>query len=400
MKSMHEGRHTSSLERSLEDRCERGDTVCRTRSKSALVVLGWLVVTTPFRAAGDDTLLRYRLMRVREAALAQQNEMVLMPLLSASQRLAENWNSISTREKREYATKFEKTLGLTTPDALPDGMKPAQIAFSVPHRRFLDVQYSHLEGVDAKYLSYDVYSAKNARNRPIVVWVHGGGFVGGDKQHPLLSVMKPDYFLSRGFVFVSVNYRLAPKHKFPAQGHDIAAAVAHLYDHGTDYGGDPRQMFLIGDSAGAQLVSIVSTNESFLERHQKSPAIIRAAVTLDIGSFDVPSIMDALGENVPQQYHDLFTNSRTTWVAASPMLHVETGKSTPPMLLIYVAGREHHRQENHRFATQLKAHGYVAEVFEAKDRTHHTLAYNIGLTSDPATKGIMAFIDRLQKKSQ
>lgn len=371
--------------------------MCLFGANGFLAVLGLVALTIPFQAMAEDGLLRYRLMRAREAALMQQKESVLLPLISASRKLSRDWNSISAQEKREYATKFEKTLGLTTPDALPDGLKHEQVAFAVPHREFLNLQFAELDGVEAKYLSYDVYSPKDGKNCPIVAWVHGGGFVGGDKQHPLLSVMKPDFFLSRSYVFVSVNYRLAPKHKFPAQGHDMAAALAHLHEHAADYGGDPKQIFLIGDSAGAQLVSIVSTNESFLERHKKTLGIIQGTVTLDIGSFDVPSIWDALGENVPKQYHDLFKNKRDDWIAASPMLHVSKGKSIPPMLLIYVAGREHHKQENHRFAAKLKAHGYDAEVFEAKDRTHHTLAYNIGLTGDPATEKIMKFIEHPER---
>ena len=120
---------------------------------------------------------------------------------------------------------------------------------------------------------------------------------------------------------------------------------------------------------------------------------------MDIGSFDVPSIMDALGNKVPKQYHDLFTTDRDSWIAASPMLHVSKGKSIPPVLLIYVAGREHHEQESNRFATKLKDQGCDAEVFEARDRTHHTLAYNIGLADDPATEKIMEFIESLRKKS-
>jgi acetyl esterase/lipase len=362
------------------------------RTTGILLVLELLALFFPARSVGEDALLRYRLMRAREAALMQQNEEVLMALISASRKLAEDWHDITNQEKREYASKFETALGLSKPEALPDGLKPEQISYAVPRREFLDVEFCQLDGPEAKYLSYDVYSPLQDTQHPIVVWVHGGGFVSGDKQHPLLAVMKPDFFLSRGFVFASVNYRLAPQYRFPAQGHDMAAALAHLYDHAEDFGGNPGQIFLIGDSAGAQLVSIVSTNESFLRCHKKPLNIIRGTVTLDIGSFDVPSIMDALGDKVPKQYHDLFTKDRGDWIAASPMLHVSKGKSIPPMLMIYVAGREHHERENHRFANKLKRQGCDAEVFEARDRTHHTLAYNIGVTGDPSTEKIMEFI--------
>jgi acetyl esterase/lipase len=141
-------------------------------------------------------------------------------------------------------------LRLSTPDALPDGLNPERISFAVPRREFLDVQFAQHDGVESRYLSYDVYAPVEGAEHPVVMWVHGGGFVGGDKQHPLLATMKPDFFLSRGFVFVSVNYRLAPQYKFPAQGHDMAAALAHLHEHAGNFGGDPKQIFLIGGDLG------------------------------------------------------------------------------------------------------------------------------------------------------
>jgi acetyl esterase/lipase len=347
------------------------------------------------RADEAENLLRFRLMRAREQALMTQKESILMPLLAASGKLSENWDAVSHEKKIEIAAEAEKKLALPPITVLPESYKSRQIPFAVPCRRFRDVQYSTIDGVDAKSLSYDAYAPMDAKDCPIVVWVHGGGFVGGDKAHPLLSVMKPDYFVSEGYVFVSVNYRLAPKHKFPSQGNDMAAALSHLHDHASDYSGDQKKIFLIGDSAGAQLVSIVSTNVAFLGRNQKSLSVIRGTVMLDIGSFDVPAVRDALGDNVPKQYKDLFNDNRDEWVAASPMLNIDKDKGIPPMLLIHVSGREHHKQENNRFAKRLHQYGYVADVFEAQDRTHHTLAYNIGVNGDAATERIMTFISAL-----
>lgn len=360
-----------------------------------VTVLILVTVAGVSRADEAEALVRFRLMRARELALMTQNESVLMPLLAASQKLSENWAAVSLEKKTEIATEAETKLGLLPATTLPEYFKSNPIPFAVACRWFRDVQYSNIDGVDANLLSYDVYAPKEVKNRPIVVWVHGGGFIGGDKAHPLLSIMKPDFFLSKGYVFVSINYRLAPKYKFPSQGNDMAAALSHLHDHANDYGGDPKQIFLIGDSAGAQLVSIVSTNADFLARHQKSLTIIRGAVTLDIGSFVVPAVRDALGDNVPKQYKDFFNDNRDDWIAASPMLNIEKDIGIPPMLLIYVSGREHHRQENNRFAMKLNREDYVAHVFEAQDRTHHTLAYNIGVNGDAATERIMTFISEL-----
>jgi hypothetical protein len=67
----------------------------------------------------------------------------------------------------------------------------------------------------------------------------------GDKGHPIISVIKSDFFVSQGFLFVSVNYRLAPQHKHPAQSQDAAAALAFLHDNVNDFGGEPSLTVLI-----------------------------------------------------------------------------------------------------------------------------------------------------------
>jgi arylformamidase len=343
-------------------------------------------------AEDDDDLIRFRLARVRDVAIQRQNERVLGKVVSASRTMSTNWNAITTQDKLKLVRDGETALELSPVEELPKGTTADRIPFAVPRKQFLDVPFTTIEGVEAKHLSLDVYSPGIDKKHPMVVWSHGGGFVSGDKAHPLLSVAKSDFFLSRGFVFVSVNYRLAPKHKFPAQAEDTAAALAYLHGNAAKFGGDPDNLFLIGDSAGGQLVSIVSTNEGFLKKHGKTLDIIRGTVVLDIGSFDVPSIMDRLGKDAPKQYHDTFRDNRGEWIAASPILHVGPDKKIPSMLLFFVSGRQHHDEENRRFAVKMKEHGYSAQVVEVKDRTHHTLAYNIGTQSDPATEKIIEFI--------
>lgn len=341
-----------------------------------------------------EAVIRYRLYRAREEALRQQNERVLAPLVSASRKLATNWKAATTTEKLKLIEKSESHLGLPAVTELPSSFLEGNIPFAVPKQEFLNLAYSEIEGVDKTLTSIDIYSPSTNNRHPVVVWFHGGGMTGGDKTHPILAVIKADYFVSKGFVFVSANYRLAPSHKFPAQAYDAAAAVSFLHDKVRMYGGDPQHVFLIGDSAGGQLVSIISTNEKYLEHYGKALKTIAGVVVLDIGSFNIPSILDQLGKNAPQMYYDFLGDSRENWIEASPLFHVEAGKMIPPMLLIHVAGREHHEQENRRFAAKMKQAGHSARVFEAKDRTHHTLAFQIGMTSDPATHEIMTFFSQ------
>jgi acetyl esterase/lipase len=218
---------------------------------------------------------------------------------------------------------------------------------------------------------------------------------GGDKAQAGITVLKPDFFLSRGYVFASVNYRLAPEQKHPAQAEDTAAALAWLHDHAAEFGGDPERIFLIGISAGAQLAAVVSTNERFLAAHHKSLNLIKGAVILDIGSFDIPTLMEQAKEKAPEMYHYTFRDggTRVDWIDCSPFYHVQRGKGIPPMLLYYVAGRDHHAAENQRFAERMKTEGCEATVLAADDKTHLRIELEIGLSGDVPTAEIMKFLD-------
>ena len=102
----------------------------------------------------------------------------------------------------------------------------------------------------------DVYSPANAKNLPVVFWIHGGGWEGGDKSSVKL---KPQAFMDRGFVFVSTNYRLLPKVDMETIVADVAKSIGWVHKHIAEYGGDPNRIFVMGHSAGAQLAARAET---------------------------------------------------------------------------------------------------------------------------------------------
>ena len=124
----------------------------------------------------------------------------------------------------------ERDRGLTT---------PADVV------RFDDIVY----GQDPKWQSLDVYrpAGHEGEKLPVIVSVHGGGWVYGDKERYQFYAMN---LAERGFAVVNFNYRLAPEVKFPASLEDTNAVFAWVLAHAEEYGFDTKNIFAVGDSAG------------------------------------------------------------------------------------------------------------------------------------------------------
>ena len=71
-----------------------------------------------------------------------------------------------------------------------------------------------------------MYAPKDAKNAPVIVFIHGGGWRRGDKSNPGVGSQPAAHFCAQGFVFVSINYRLTPAGRHPANIQDVAKAVA------------------------------------------------------------------------------------------------------------------------------------------------------------------------------
>ena len=105
----------------------------------------------------------------------------------------------------------------------------------------------------------------DARPRPILIFVHGGAFTGGDK-HPPGNVFYDNIMLwavANGMVGVNITYRLAPEHPYPAGAEDVAMAVQWTLENANKFGGDPRRIFLMGHSAGATHVATYVAHPEF-----------------------------------------------------------------------------------------------------------------------------------------
>ena len=262
-----------------------------------------------------------------------------------------------------------------------------------------DIPYSD-KGHERQVL--DVYSPRDAKDAPVVFWIHGGGWQTGDKSSVQI---KPKVFVEKGFVFVSTNYRLLPEVDMATIIRDIAKSVRWVHDHVADHGGDPHRMFIMGHSAGAQLAALVCIDDRCLKAEGLSLSIIKGCVPVDGDTYDVPAIIETAEtrrrvHGLPQAkfgHREKFGNDATKHRDFSAVTHVARDKGIPPFLILHVAEHPDTSAQAQRLGNVLKESGIRAAVFGAKETTHNKINADLGLADDPATKALFEFIDEALK---
>jgi acetyl esterase/lipase len=240
----------------------------------------------------------------------------------------------------------------------------------------------------------DVYSPANGRNHPVVFWIHGGGWMVGDKADVQ---NKPPAFVAKEFVFVSTNYRLFPSVSIKTMAGDVAKAIRWTHDHAADYGGDPNTIFVMGHSAGAQLSALLCTNESFLKAEGLSLSNIKGCVPVDGDTYDLATRIALAEKKVGDRYIWKFGDEQSR-NELSPIMHVAKGKNIPPFLLLYVLGHKETDPQAHRLEKALQDADISAKSFGAENSEHDKLNNGIGLRDDKATKAMFEFLDGVLKK--
>jgi acetyl esterase/lipase len=243
----------------------------------------------------------------------------------------------------------------------------------------------------------DVYSPRSANNLPVVFWIHGGGWQTGDKSSVQL---KPQAFVDHGFVFVSTNYRLLPSVDMATIVRDVAKSVRWVHEHAAEHGGDPRRLFVMGHSAGAQLAALICTDDRYLKAEGLSLAVIKGCVPVDGDTFDVPAIIETA--ETRWRVHGLppakfghrakFGNDPAKHRDFSAVTHVARAKGIPPFLILHVAEHPDTSAQARRLGNVLKGAGVPVTVFGARETTHNKINADLGRPDDPATRALFAFL--------
>lgn len=248
----------------------------------------------------------------------------------------------------------------------------------------------------------DVYSPKDANNLPVVFWIHGGGWQTGDKNDVQL---KPQVFNDKGFVFVSTNYRLLPAVDMETIIRDVAKAVRWVHDHIAKHGGDPKRMFVMGHSAGAQLAALICIDDRYLKAEGVSLDVIKGCVPVDGDTFDIPAIIEMAEtrwrvHGLPRAkfgHREKFGNDPARHKDFSAVTHVAKGKGIPPFLILHVAEHPDTSAQARRLGNVLNDAGLPARVFGARETTHGKINADLGKPDDPATKALFEFVGNALK---
>ena len=279
--------------------------------------------------------------------------------------------------------------------ALPAGASAA----STEHRYDLD-------GRSGAKHRLDVHDA-GGRDRPVLVWVHGGGWAIGDKGNDMAAKAKT--FRDAGFLFVSVNYRLSPRPaqldnsarvRFPVHPRDVGEAVAWMHRRARGFGGDPERIVIAGHSAGAHLAALVATDPTYTRRFDVPAAAMRGSLVMDTDALDITSRLRGAGPRANAIYHNAFgtpaENARDgLWRAASPTTHAD--RRDPRTLFVTQASSPSRIRRGNAFAQALGQR--PADAVLAVPKSHEQINRDIGRPAGAAmTKRVLAFVKAAVKR--
>lgn len=237
--------------------------------------------------------------------------------------------------------------------------------------------------VDGWRLGADIAVPRGAGPFPAMVYFHGGGWVMGSPwTHRRLTAE----LASRGLLVISVDYRRAPKHRFPGAVEDAVFALGWSREHAAEFGGDPHRLLVGGDSAGANLAAAVLATGA--------GADVLAAV-LCYGVYDyhraLPTLAELLGGVQPadQLYLDPehFDDLR-----GDPRLAPELRVAAFPPTLLTVGDDDPLRPETEALAAQLAAESVPHQVHIAADAPHGYLQLPTHPAHDDGLATIEAFV--------
>lgn len=271
-----------------------------------------------------------------------------------------------------FLVKFYRAAGLAVVALLLSGQGAAAAAGEI----YRDLAY----GEHARQ-KIDVYLPDTVKDAPVIFMVHGGAWAIGSKTSRNVVGNKAEHWLAQGYIFISAGYRLIPDADPLTQAADLAKALAFAQRSAGSWGGDPERFVLIGHSAGAHLVALLSADPAAARAAGARPWL--GTVGLDSAAYDVVAVME---DRHYRLYDRAFGEDPAYWRAASPSLVMT--QAPPPLLLVCSSRRETACAQAEDLAAKAVALGGRAEVLPV-DLSHGDINADLGLEG-----GYTAAVDR------
>jgi triacylglycerol lipase len=235
----------------------------------------------------------------------------------------------------------------------------------------------------------DLFRKRDLKGAPVLVFVHGGGFVMGDKR----SAETPFYdnigtFAAlQGFIGITMTYRLAPAHQFPAGVEDLAAVVRWLKANVASFGGDPDKIVLSGQSAGAAHVAGYVAHQA---HHAQAGGGIAGAILMS-GIYDTLSC-------TPNQFHlAYYGDDPKGWGPASCMAGLLNAE-IPLMLTVSEFDPEDFQRQAAQFVGAWGvAHAGYPEMHYLAGHNHLSPAQSIGSEIKSVERMVAGFVRRVTR---
>ena len=225
-----------------------------------------------------------------------------------------------------------------------------------------DIEYSQAGG---ESLRLDASIPEGTGPFPIAILIHGGGWGSGDKAADFGDLSKP--LTDAGIAWFSINYRLAPKHPWPACFEDVQSAIRWVKANAAAYNVDPKRVALVGYSAGGQLAALAAIRADEANRVQAvvgfAPAVELVADMKRRGEVGV-AMRNLLG--LPNNLDEAALAKITT---LSPAEEIKPG--LPPFFIVQgTADKSVRHEETLAFAQRLKQAGVPCTILEMNDAPH------------------------------
>jgi acetyl esterase len=237
----------------------------------------------------------------------------------------------------------------------------------------------------------DVYrpDAVDGAQRDVILFFHGGGFVRGDKTEKENFGL---YFARRGFVVAIANYRLAPKHVWPAGAEDVIAAYRWLRDNAAGFGGNPARIFLMGESAGAAHVATAA----LVRRFHPPTGFVTPGIALISGVYDAELELRARRQfkvATPDPRNESYYGS--DFERYREMSTIQLIDAAPIPVLITYAELDLPQmqvQAGGLFSCLVTQHGFDPDLHVVRAHNHLTQVYSVNTGDESLTHIICDFI--------